>query len=259
MAESLKAAQSYLECVLGDINSSDYSQLHPGRPHVTLTYAQSLDGKIAGKGGAQLPLSGDESWVMTHWMRSMHEGIVVGIGTVLNDNPGLAPTKLPPRDEPYPAPTPIILDTNLRIPTSSKVIARYQSGEGKRPIILCKPDADPRKRAALEAIGSVVIQVETHPTRGHLTIHDALAKLSQRGIRSVMVEGGAQVISRFLESPQADVDSVIITVSPMWVGSDGLNAISMAEGHVLPKLEHVKSVVMGKDTVVACRPVVTSS
>lgn len=69
----IKAAQSFLDSVLGDVNSNDHARLHPGRPHVTLTYAQSLDGKIAGKGSTQLPLSGDESWIMTHWWAIFHE------------------------------------------------------------------------------------------------------------------------------------------------------------------------------------------
>lgn len=59
------------------------------RPHVTLTFAQSLDAKIAGKHGKQLILSGKDSMLMTHWMRTMHNGIMVGVGTAVNDNPQL--------------------------------------------------------------------------------------------------------------------------------------------------------------------------
>ncbi|KAF7793459.1 hypothetical protein EIP86_004571 [Pleurotus ostreatoroseus] len=63
------------------------------RPYVTLTFAQSIDAKIAGKGGKQLALSGKESLVMTHWMRTMHDAIMVGIGTALNDDPQLNKTQ----------------------------------------------------------------------------------------------------------------------------------------------------------------------
>ena len=59
------------------------------RPHVTLTYAQSLDACIAGVNGTQLILSGKESMQMTHWMRTMHDAILIGIGTLLNDDPQL--------------------------------------------------------------------------------------------------------------------------------------------------------------------------
>ena len=67
-----------------------YSQQPPSnRPHVTLTFAQSTDAKIAAIPGKQLILSGDESMQMTHWLRSMHDAILVGIGTALNDDPQL--------------------------------------------------------------------------------------------------------------------------------------------------------------------------
>lgn len=64
----------------------------PDRPHVTLTFAQSLDAKIAGQHGQQLILSGKQSMVMTHWMRTIHDGIMIGIGTALNDDPQLNST-----------------------------------------------------------------------------------------------------------------------------------------------------------------------
>ncbi|KAG5340920.1 hypothetical protein C0989_012543 [Termitomyces sp. Mn162] len=59
------------------------------RPLVTLTFAQSIDAKIAGQHGKQLILSGKESMILTHWMRTMHDAILVGIGTALNDDPQL--------------------------------------------------------------------------------------------------------------------------------------------------------------------------
>lgn len=58
-------------------------------PHVTLTYAQSLDGAIAAAPGVQTALSGPESKAMTHYLRSQHDGILVGIGTAMADNPSL--------------------------------------------------------------------------------------------------------------------------------------------------------------------------
>lgn len=61
----------------------------PERPYVTLTFAQSLDAKIAGQNGQQLILSGKQSMIMTHWMRTMHDGLMIGVGTALNDDPQL--------------------------------------------------------------------------------------------------------------------------------------------------------------------------
>ena len=74
---------------LQEILHPSFEAIHTSRPHVTLTYAQSLDGCISGKGGKQLRLSSEESMVMAHWMRSLHDAILVGIGTAVNDDPQL--------------------------------------------------------------------------------------------------------------------------------------------------------------------------
>lgn len=76
-------ARTFVESLLGTLSPP------PSRPFLTLTFAQSLDAKIAGIGGQQLALSCNESMVMTHWLRSKHDGILVGIGTAVNDNPQL--------------------------------------------------------------------------------------------------------------------------------------------------------------------------
>ncbi|KAL0581090.1 2,5-diamino-6-(ribosylamino)-4(3H)-pyrimidinone 5'-phosphate reductase [Marasmius crinis-equi] len=68
---------------------NDETSLPSSRPRVTLTFAQSIDSKIAGVNGKQLILSGKESMIMTHWMRTMHDAILIGIGTASNDNPQL--------------------------------------------------------------------------------------------------------------------------------------------------------------------------
>lgn len=76
-------ARTFVESLLGALSPT------PARPFLTLTFAQSLDAKIAGSGGQQLALSCSESMVMTHWLRSKHDAILVGVGTALNDNPQL--------------------------------------------------------------------------------------------------------------------------------------------------------------------------
>lgn len=81
-------ARTFVESLLGTLSPPS-----PSRPFLTLTFAQSLDAKIAGIGGQQLALSCSESMVMTHWLRSKHDGILVGIGTAMNDNPQLNSAK----------------------------------------------------------------------------------------------------------------------------------------------------------------------
>jgi len=148
----------------------------------------------------------------------------------------------------------MILDTNLRLPKTSKVIVRYGKGEGRQPWVICRTGPDPQRKAELESVGVKVVEVSVNESTGRLDLRDMLSKLTQLSIRSLMVEGGRGIISEFLSTgvEQGLVDWVIITVSPMWVGSEGLSA--MADQKEPPLLDHVKSEVMGKDSVVACRP-----
>ncbi|KAG7447493.1 bacterial bifunctional deaminase-reductase [Guyanagaster necrorhizus] len=228
------------------------------RPNVTLTFAQSLDAKISGQDGAQLILSGKESMVMTHWMRTMHDAILVGIGTAVNDNPQLNARHLPPRsplsgqDYPYNLPRPIVLDSQLRLPTTCKLLESYRNEKGRRPWVLCaqEPQAEEdvwkSRLDALEAAGARVVPVQT--TEGLLSIPSVLQTLHELGVRSLMVEGGARVIGSFL-AERDSVDTVIITIAPKFVGSEGVGyGVDISQ---VSYYEHLESQDVGCDTVVA--------
>ncbi|SPO37720.1 uncharacterized protein PSFLO_03196 [Pseudozyma flocculosa] len=204
---------------------------HEGRPHVTLTFAQSSDGKIAGEGKQQLALSGKESMLMTHNLRTLHDGILVGIGTVLNDDPQLNARLL---SSPTPVdrlPRPIVLDSALRTPVACKLIRNGQSGVGRRPLILCSASADEERRRALHEAGAEVVQL---PSAGgsQLAWDDALALLSRHGIERLMVEGGAAVIDSLM-GRQDLVDTLLVTVAPRTVGEHGFG-FSAAVPHPCP-------------------------
>ncbi|KAG0222265.1 2,5-diamino-6-(ribosylamino)-4(3H)-pyrimidinone 5'-phosphate reductase [Actinomortierella wolfii] len=203
------------------------------RPFITLTYAQSLDGKIAGKDGQQLILSGPESMKATHMLRAMHEGILVGINTVFSDDPRLTARlnddELPPRCispsgqprnpslHPELQPKPIILDAQLRFPLTSKLL---HPAAATRPLILTRKDYDPEKKRQLELRGATVVGCSTDK-HGRLDLHEIVKVLWTMKIRSLMVEGGAMVIKSFLESGL--VDLTIVTIAPTYVGQDGIS------------------------------------
>ncbi|GAA5831403.1 hypothetical protein JCM11251_004014 [Rhodosporidiobolus azoricus] len=222
-------------------------------PFVTLTYAQSLDGKIAGPGGKQIRLSGEESMQLTHRLRELHDSILVGVGTVLNDDPQLTariPDLLPLSSQP----SPVILDSDLRTPPSCKLLQNVQKGIGKKTTIVhaltLAKEAIARGEALREA-GARLVDVK-RDSLGRLDLYTLLkAPLSSRIFgRSVMVEGGASVITSFLAS--ALVDLVIVTVAPVLVGSEGVSVTQ--PGVDLPELEHLQTEVYGRDTVFVCRP-----
>src|SRR5512143_2126154 len=118
-----------------------------GRPLGTLTYAQSLDGSIAARRDQRLELSGEESRVMTHRLRAAHAAILVGIGTVLADDP-----RLTARLVGGPDPQPVILDSHLRVPASARLLQNIL-----KPWIITTEAADPHRKGALEAAGARLI------------------------------------------------------------------------------------------------------
>ncbi|KAI8356839.1 dihydrofolate reductase-like domain-containing protein [Mortierella sp. GBAus27b] len=222
------------------------------RPHVTLTYAQSLDGKIAGTGGQQLILSGPESMKATHILRSKHDGILVGIGTLLNDDPRLTVRlndgDLPSGSGPIQHPQPIILDSSLRFPLGAKLLL---PSSPTKPWIFTGPLHDNQRRKELEALGAkvTVLDVDSH---GRLSIPDLLSKLHshQPPVRSLMVEGGAGVISSFLKSGL--IDSLLLTIAPVYVGKSGISAVQDAEDAA--KFEDISYYTLGRDVMMVARP-----
>ncbi|KAI9508347.1 dihydrofolate reductase-like domain-containing protein [Russula earlei] len=248
------------------------------RPYVTLTFAQSIDAKIAGAGGRQLSLSGEESMKMTHWMRTMHDGILIGVGTAVNDNPQLNVRLLPfPAQNThfrhYHHPRPIVLDPHLRLSPTCKLIDNAAKGVGVAPWVISAPppkiegffaseDDDEKlqrwgaRRDALQAAGATVILVEPEtihpdlpPATSNLSLRAVLRSLREKGIRSVMVEGGARVIQSFLS--ERLVDALIVTTAPVLVGRDG---VGYGEGlEQIPSLEYIQTEFLGRDTVVALK------
>jgi len=224
--------------------------------HVTLTYAQSLDGRIAGKDGHQLRLSGDESMLLTHWMRTRHDAILVGIGTALNDNPQLNARLLPTREDrrPHPLPRPVILDSDLRLQTNCKLLTNYAAQKGRQPWLFCRSDAKDSefvaRRAALEEAGARIFSI---PRSGadQLSLPSVLKALQKEGITSLMVEGGQRIISSFLSASTALVDILIVTVAPLLVGHTGIEALTPYS--MTPHLDHMCSQSFGRDTVMACK------
>jgi 3,4-dihydroxy 2-butanone 4-phosphate synthase/GTP cyclohydrolase II len=181
------------------------------RPLVTLSYAQSLDGCIARERGKPLALSGLESRRLTHQLRASHNAILVGIGTVQADNPQLT-VRLVEGESPIP----VILDSKLAISPRARLFQNL-----KKPILGCfKSEAVSKKAQELIQVGATILPVQSDD-EGQLSLPHLLKELFQHGIKSVMVEGGAKVISAFLQ--QKLVDRVMLTITPVYVG--GLRAL----------------------------------
>ncbi|KAF2203622.1 5-amino-6-uracil reductase-like protein [Delitschia confertaspora ATCC 74209] len=244
------------------------------KPHVTLTFATSLDSSIALAPGTQTHLSGPSSKAMTHFLRSCHSAILIGVGTALADNPslncrlsgvgGYGGSGLDNQ------PRPIILDPSARWGDleGRKVIQLAREGKGKAPIIFFRRDVweermgdeEFRERMkVLEECGGGYYLVA--PAKGEkFAWVDILGGLKEVGIRSVMIEGGGAVINELLGPENFPlVDSVIITIAPTWLGRGGVlvspeerrtNGVQVPVG----RLTDVKWVPLGEDVVCCGRP-----
>jgi GTP cyclohydrolase II len=212
-----------------------------GRPLVTLSYAQSLDGSIADRPGRPLALSGSQSMAMTHGLRAAHEAILVGIGTVLADNPRLNVRLAAGKD-----PQPVVVDSRLRFPSYANLLKN-----GRAPWIATNRGADAERQHDLEAAGAKVLRMTG--SNGWVDLAELLQSLGSMGINSLMVEGGAQIITSFLASRL--VDQVVLTIAPLLVGGlrvvDHLGHSSMRR---FPRLRNLSYQQLGEDLVLRGDP-----
>jgi GTP cyclohydrolase II len=201
---------------------------HTGRPFVTLSYAQSVDGSIAARPGQPLALSGTLSMTLTHQLRAAHDAILVGIGTVLADNPRLTVRLVEGKN-----PQPIVADSRLRFPLSANLLCAHPLA----PWIAAGEPADAGRQHILEEAGARVLRLPMN-TRGHVDLTALLERLGALGMHSVMVEGGARIITSFLA--ERLVDHMVLTVAPRLVG--GIRAVrrlTHADPAHLPRLRNL--------------------
>lgn len=197
------------------LRRSEEHRLRTGRPFVTLSYAQSLDGSISAQPGESLALSCRQSLKLTHRLRAGHDAILVGIGTVLSDNP-----RLNVRLVDGESPRPVIVDSNLRLPLTCRLLT-----EGTRePWIMTRQEPDRQRVRAIERTGARVLPIMSRSER-RVDLDRLLIELARRRVNSLMVEGGARIITSFLLGGL--VDYLVLTVAPVIVG--GLRAVSDVE------------------------------
>ncbi|EER44800.1 riboflavin-specific deaminase [Histoplasma capsulatum H143] len=200
-------------------------------PFVTLTYASSMDSKVSLFPGVQTALSGPETKLMTHYLRSRHDAILIGVGTAMVDNPGLncrltGSGGFGGLGKMW-QPRPIIVDPIGRWPADPecRLLKTAKEGKGKAPWVVVSPGANiqPAKVLALKNHGGDYLRIVEYNQSWRLRWEAILRALGTEGITSVMIEGGATVISELLNPEYVDfVDSLIITVAPTFLGQGGV-------------------------------------
>ncbi len=204
------------------------------RPFVTLSYAQSLDGSIALHSNEPLALSGSESLRLTHQLRSLHDGILVGIGTVLSDDPQLNVRHWSGQN-----PQPIVLDSQLRMP----IAARLRQCTEKPCWILTT-----QANQWVDQEGAVICALKAGAD-GRVCLQNALELLYEKGIRQLMVEGGAIVITAFLKAQLAD--ALVVTLVPRFVGGyKAVGDLEIDSRVELPAIQPFNSERLGEDLII---------
>jgi diaminohydroxyphosphoribosylaminopyrimidine deaminase/5-amino-6-(5-phosphoribosylamino)uracil reductase len=174
-------------------------------PFIILKAAATLDGKIATREGDSKWISGETSRDFVHRMRDQVDGVVVGIGTILKDDPQLT-TRIKKGRDPYR----IILDSRLRIPEEAKVIGDSPS----KTIIATTELADRDKIECLEKKGVRMIIINSK--QGRVDLKTCLSKLGEMGMTSLLVEGGSQINGAFLD--EGLIDKIFLFFSPKLIG-----------------------------------------
>jgi len=179
------------------LNEFYVTQRTTGRPFVSLKFAMSLDGKIETRTGESRWITGELARNHGHQLRHMHDAILVGVNTVIMDDPQLT-TRIEGRD--VRQPLRVVLDTHLRTPRNARVL-------GERTLIATSSAGDMECAELLRLPPGL---------DGRVPIDALLDQLGQRGILSLLVEGGAQTHASFLAA--ALVDKVYAYIAPRLIG-----------------------------------------
>jgi len=179
-----------------------------GRPHVTLKAAATLDGKLADVHGGSRWITGEPARLHAHRLRAESDAIVIGVTTALRDDPALT-VRLA---EPWPRePYRVVLDTAARLGPDARMI---RAGTPARTLVAVGVDAPAGRVAALEGAGATVLRATTR--EGRVDVVALLARLFERDVRTVLLEGGGETHAAFLDA--GVVDRVTLFLAPLLLG-----------------------------------------
>lgn len=205
-----------------DINRAFLHYHRVGRPLITLKGAMSLDGKIATRTGDSKWLTGERARREAHKLRAEHGCVLVGVNTVLKDDPLLTTRLRGVKNQPLR----VVLDSRLRTPLTARLVQTRDA-----PTLIFCTEPMPAHAATLQQRGVEVIALPPDE-RGRVPVTGVVAQLALRGIIGVLVEGGGEVAASFLQAGL--VDRVALFYAPVLIG--GRNAPTLVEGEGVAQL-----------------------
>lgn len=258
-----------------ELNAGFFMRCNDGRPLFTLKMASSLDGRIATASGESRWITGEQARRVVHHMRACHDGVLIGSGTAIADDPDLG-CRLPGMEDR--SPLRVVADARLRISADSRLVAtaaqrptwvltqpEATTPDATTPEATSKatpearpgpePDAHSRRRAVLTERGVTVVAVE--PAAGGGLDPLAMAKaLGERGLTRVMIEGGGRLAASFLAAGL--IDRIAWFHGPLILGADGIPAMDVLGLTTLaaaPTFTRTGTTVLGDDVLATLRRV----
>jgi diaminohydroxyphosphoribosylaminopyrimidine deaminase/5-amino-6-(5-phosphoribosylamino)uracil reductase len=222
----IETVTGVLEQQAQKLNLAFFKYIQTRTPLVSLKVAMTLDGKIATSSGESRWISGETSRKYVHQLRNVYDGIMVGIGTVLKDDPMLN-TRL--EDEDSRDPVRVIIDSKLDIPRSSNIV---KTASQQKTIVFCGQQADDTNKEYLQEAGLTVVQLDVDEDK--LPLEEVLRVLGEMEIMTLLVEGGGEINGYLIE--KGLIDKVYWFIAPKVVG--GREAPTPVGGRGIPQLKN---------------------
>jgi diaminohydroxyphosphoribosylaminopyrimidine deaminase/5-amino-6-(5-phosphoribosylamino)uracil reductase len=220
-AAGLEVELGILSGPAAELNAAYLKRVTTGCPYVTAKWAMTLDGKTAVASGQSQWISSSRSRALVHEVRGRMDAVVVGIRTVISDDPQLTVRPPGPR-----TPARVVLDSKATLPLASRLV---QSARETPVLVVVTQDAPAERLRALERSGCEII---AFPGTPRVPITPLLAELGRREMTNVLVEGGGSVLGSFLEEGQ--IDEVDAFIAPILEGGD--HAHTPARGRGAPTM-----------------------
>lgn len=235
----IKTKIGILEKECKKLNEAYIKYIKIKRPFVIVKAAMSLDGKIATTTGHSKYITGREARRLVHQLRTEIDAIMVGINTILKDNPQLTPRLVKGR-----SPIKVVVDSNLKIPFNANVVKK----EPNKLIIATTKKANKAKIKQLQQKGVNVLIIKAK--KGMVDLQELMRELGKLEITSIMIEGGAELNAEAIRSKI--VDKILFFIAPGLIGN-GLGAIGdlgIRKVDRSVKLKHLISKKVGKDILI---------